>query len=146
LWGVVDLARRRPARIPAWAAENYPPVPERMVDDPFDKLPEPEAPWEEYALRVRRSDLDLNDHANSGAYFDWCLESVPAEFWRTHVCRSFEIHYKREANWRERLTSRTATGHAAETTPPGETILAHAIVRAEDGEVLTLARSRWRAR
>jgi medium-chain acyl-[acyl-carrier-protein] hydrolase len=138
-WVLINLVQRRLTRVPDWLRESYPVHDRRMLDDPFTRIPAPEAPDLELRFHVRISDLDVNQHANSASYIDWCLEAVPEDTHRRFVPSDFEINYLREAGVREGLTVHSErildTGEA-----PG---FLHIIRRDADGEKLAVARSRW---
>lgn len=140
-WILVDLAKRRPMRLPEWIVEAYTMPEERRIEDDFEKLPVVENYDLDQIFLVRLSDLDVNQHANSGSYFDWCLEVVPEEVHQTLVPLSIEIQYKKEANYRERL--RCFSARAAEGSPAEGPVFHHAIRRVSDDELLAVGRSRW---
>lgn len=139
-WAMIDMKRRRPIRLPDWILSAYEMVAERRIDDSFEKLPAVDRHDLRHEFRVRLSDLDANQHATSASYFDWCLEAVPTKVHDDLVPVSIEIHFKKEANYRELLEVRTATLAPASE---GEQSFSHAIVRAADSTLLALARSRW---
>lgn len=139
-WVLINLQSRRLTRVPEDIRESYPVVDRRMVEDRFLRLPMPGEASFEMTFRVRLSDLDVNQHANSASYIDWCLEAVPEETHRLYVPLEFEINYLREASVRESL------GVRSELLPAEEgfaSCYAHQIVRNSDGVRLSIGRSRW---
>jgi len=141
-WVLINLQNRRLTRVPEDIRESYPVLERRMVEDRFLRLPIPSDTSTEITFHVRLSDLDVNQHANSASYVDWCLEAVPEETHRLHVPLEFEINYIREASVRESLSARSEP-------LPGEegfaSCYAHQIVRNGDGVRLAIGRSRWGA-
>jgi acyl-ACP thioesterase len=77
-WIVVDLERGRPVRLdrslPGAYFSSADPTGE-PVEDAIPAISEDFGFEREFS--VRRSELDLNGHANHTAYFDWALESIP---------------------------------------------------------------------
>lgn len=139
-WVLISLISRRLTRVPDDIRKSYPILDRRMVDDAFLKLPIPAESQIEMTFHVRLSDLDVNQHANSASYIDWCLEAVPEEIHRTRSPLEFEINYLREAGVRDVIDVRS------EAIPGGEagaSSYAHQIVRRSDKLRLALARSRW---
>ncbi len=141
-WVLINLQTRRLTRVPEDVREAYPTVDRRMIDDPFLRLPLLEQASVEVEFHVRLSDLDVNHHANSASYIDWCLEAVPEKVHRDMVPLRFEIHYLREASVRESLGSQS---QALESEIEGVSTFAHQILRRPDGTRLAAGRSHWGA-
>lgn len=139
-WVLINLQSRRLTRVPEDIRGSYPVHERRMVEDRFLRLPIPTEASIEITFHVRLSDLDVNQHANSASYVDWCLEAVPEETHRLHVPLEFEINYLREAGVRESLSV------GSEALPSEEGFSAgysHQIIRKGDGVRLAIGRSRW---
>ncbi len=141
-WVLINLQTRRLTRVPEDIREAYPIVDRRMIEDRFLRLPllsEASSGWD---FHVRLSDLDVNQHANSASYIDWCLEAVPEETHELHVPLRFEINYLREASVRETLSSQS---QAIDATEGAASAFAHQIIRQTDGTRLAVGRSQWGA-
>lgn len=94
-WLVFDLHSRRPLRIEP-IIESIRSFPDRRslgYDAP--KLTAAETP-SPTVLKVRYSDLDLNNHVNNATYARWMLDSYPVEFHRSHQVRSLAINFLAE--------------------------------------------------
>lgn len=139
-WALINLQTRRITRVPEEIRSAYPVIERRMIEDRFRRLPIPKQCETQLTFHVRLSDLDVNQHANSASYIDWCLEAVPEETHRRHVPLTFEINYLREASVRESLSAESETLAAGEGFPSS---YAHQIVRKDDGTRLAVGRSRW---
>lgn len=139
-WVIIDLARRRPIRLPEWVVEAYPKHPVRLVEHAFEKLPPMEEHDTERTFHVRLSDLDSNDHANSSCFFDWCLEAVPRSVHDELVPLSLEIDYRSEARYGDLVRARSRSD--GESTADGVSFR-HCIIRDTDGALLALGRSVW---
>lgn len=142
-WVLMDMNRRRPIRLPEWITQSFGVNHARAIEDAFDDIEPFSEPESSRTFHVRLSDLDSNEHANSASYLDWCLESAPPETLKSFVPVAFEIAFKREARQGDTLTASSCRpGHAPNLQ---NFVYLHSIRREEDGEVLALARSRWRA-
>lgn len=139
-WIVLDIARRRPVRIPRWITDGFQTYPDRLIDDPFDELPAIDRGDFRRSFHVRLSDLDQNQHANSSSYIDWLIESAPSDIHKTHQPRSIEIAYKHEALAGEALVAESKAEPTGSGPHPG---FLHLLRREDDGTVLAVARSDW---
>ena len=131
-WLVLDLARRRPLRLPDAVTRLAPP------DRPF-ALPLPDAPTAlagdaetELRATVGRADLDRNAHANNVRFAAWALDAGPPD----QNPASLDLAFRAEAVRGDALVSRAR--------PDGGAV-AHEIVRERDGATLAVARSTWAA-
>jgi acyl-ACP thioesterase len=94
LWVMVDLASRRPVRVPdaivALRTDPGYPVPEltNHIDSPEN--PEPQH------FRACWSDCDQNEHVNNAAIVRWAVDALPKSFLETHVLARIEAHYLAE--------------------------------------------------
>lgn len=92
LWVIVDLASRRPQKIPASIAAlstdpGYP-VPEFSPE-----LPAVEPPTHLQTFTATAQDVDQNEHVNNVVYARWALAALPEGF---GPVRRFEVHYLAE--------------------------------------------------
>ncbi|RMF75934.1 MAG: acyl-ACP thioesterase [Acidobacteria bacterium] len=143
-WLIVDLARRRPVRMPAFvAAIRRPERPRAMSDVEAPGFPEGVEPASA-SITVRRSDLDLNEHVNNARYADWLIESVPDRIWRERRIASLDIVFCAEARAGERLAVDCLEVDTA-GDDGGKCVTAHRIRRPDDGRVLVRARASWTA-
>ncbi len=135
-WLLLDLATRRPVRSLAEVEAIARRAPGRVLDDPFDKLPEA-GPDAETALEVRFADLDMNHHANNVSVITWALEALPAEVALGAGGVELEVDFRAEARHGETILARARRDDAAPVT------FHHALVRAGDGREIARARSVW---
>lgn len=103
-WVYLNIARRRPLRIPEGFVHAYGLDPERALEDAFAALPVgngEKVPCEaaEKHFEVRRSDLDGYQHVNNAQYVEWVLESMPEETYRSAKLQTLEIEYKKELGY-----------------------------------------------
>ena len=135
-WAVIDLARRRPTRLPAaLAAFTVPDRPAPLTDDP----PAPEAPTiieRSVSFTVRHSDLDVNQHVNNVRYLEWALEAVPPDVHETHTLREIDLAFRSESVFGDTVIS------ALGATPEG---FMHRLTRHTDDQPLAFVRTEWQA-
>ena len=137
-WVLLDLDRRRPARLPADLAALV--LPDRTpVLVPDAARPEgPAAPDAHAAVVVRRTDLDTNGHTNNVRYAEWALEALPDAWHDAHRLTGLDLYLRAETHRGDRLTS--------EAGPAGDDPLrqAHRLVR--DGQEVAAATTTWAPR
>ena len=130
LWFLIDVARRRPVRLPP-AMDGFAAADKARALT----LGEPPAPPAsvEHAARfaVRRSDLDRVGHANNVRFVEWALEALPSEA----GLREVEVLYRAEAVKGDTVVS--------EAGPLVGQCRAHRLSREADGTTLALARTLW---
>ncbi len=135
-WLLVNVSTLRPARLPAGLEEIARDGPGRVLDDPFEKLPEVERPEFETTLEVRFSDLDMNRHANNVSLTACALEPLPENVVLGRSLAELEVEFRAEVLRADRLLAQ------AERHGEGCTFL-HRLVRGRDGREAARARSAW---
>lgn len=131
VWFVVDLARRRPVRLPDAVLAIDPP--QREASLLLDAEPEPPSVVQRSRpFDVRRADLDRNAHANNARFVEWALESADRD---VSQLRSLDVAFRGEA-----LAGETVLSEIGSSGTEG---LAHAILRASDRRLLATARTTW---
>ncbi|WP_432822338.1 acyl-[acyl-carrier-protein] thioesterase [Trichloromonas sp.] len=136
-WAVIDVASGRPVRLDS-ALPDYPLHERRALASDFKSLPQMAGFKEEMAFRVRRADLDINDHVNNTVYPAWALEAVPSDVEESCQLADLEIGYRAPVTYGDRVLSRIQD----EVASPSPTFL-HQLVSERDGRELTRLRSSW---
>ncbi len=135
-WIMLDMHKMRPVTVATYLPKDHVVHLPRMVTEPFpafDTQGEPEVLTE---FRVRRSDLDLNDHVNNVHYVEWLAESVPEELWRNADVSALDVEYKRAVKFGDTVTVSTyAAGD--------HTYIHRMLVAGQPGDVLR-ARTVWK--
>ncbi len=134
-WMVVDMRRRRAVRLPQAILDLPRCRRSRALVDEFRKLPAIDTPDLALHFELRRSEVDLNLHANQSAYVDWAVNAVPEMTWRTRHLTGLEIAFLAEARQDDRVRS--------EMQDAGEGVFLHRLVRERDGRELARMRTRW---
>lgn len=140
-WVMIDVARRRPVRIPpevaalAVTTEHAP-----LVID-AGKLPAPRAIEHAAAIAVQRRDLDANGHTNNVRYAEWALEALPDSFLAAHRLAFLDLVLRAETHRGDALHSE------AGPDPADPAALLHRLTRDEAGtpREVASARTRWEA-
>ncbi|WP_456427504.1 acyl-[acyl-carrier-protein] thioesterase [Rhodocaloribacter sp.] len=136
-WVTIDLARRRPVRLPAFFRDLTFPDRPRALDDAFPRLRPPAVDAFERRFRVRYGDLDLNGHVNNVQYVAWAVETMPPAFIEAHRLADLQIHLRAETHYDDRVLAR-AGPESAETG-----VFWHRLTREADGREVAVARTQW---
>jgi len=138
LWFVLDLARRRPVRIPDSVASVLSKLDLGSQPVRPQELKLPETIDGESAFTVRRRDLDLAGHVNNTSFVEWVVESAPEDLGATHELAKLEIGYRSECHLGQTIVSRFGTTRSE----PGSELL-HQLVRQGDDQEVARARTVW---
>jgi acyl-ACP thioesterase len=114
VWLLLDIAKQRPVTVARHLRHEHMSDTERMVTEPFPAIRADGVPACVTEFRVRRSDLDINDHVNNLHYVEWLAESVPEDLWRCRNVRSMDVEYKRAVGYG--ATVRVESFRVAENT------------------------------
>lgn len=140
-WVVIDVAKRRPVRMPEPVRAIRRPARGRALEEGFVRLARPDPPEASLELPVRWSDLDANRHVNNLAYVRWVVESVPREVLRASAPRSLEISFRAECGGEASVAVERAGDTGAGAS--GLEVFRHRIVERGSGHELALARTAW---
>jgi acyl-ACP thioesterase len=132
LWVIVDLATRRPLRVPQEIVDlrTDPGYPIPSFQDSL--APVPEKPTR--LFQAEWSDADQNEHVNNVSYARWAVDALPKDFLEAHELQSIELHYQRELMVGDSVEARATV---ASTT-------ARVSLHAPGGESAACAEMRWR--
>jgi medium-chain acyl-[acyl-carrier-protein] hydrolase len=135
-WLLINLEARRIMRLGTMLDKFS--VNRRAVEKNLQKLPPPLIHEAQQEFRVRLSDIDVNQHANSVAYLEWMLETVPVSTQDSQVLTSLEVNFQAEARFDETVVSSI---HVDDTVDGS---WFHVIQKKKSGEELARARSTWK--
>ncbi len=139
-WMMIDFSKRRPVKLPDFLDSIENKEKGRALDDPFDRLPVLKTVENERKFIVRYSDLDVNNHVNSGHYITWALEAIPMVIREKYQVKDIQINYRAEAVYGDRVLSQIE----AFKKKDGFEVL-HRVLREKDGKELCRAVSQWTA-
>lgn len=104
LWVIVDLASRKPLRVPEEIV--------RLRCDREFRMPEFR---EELGVagiesgqrhfRAEWSDADQNEHVNNVSYVRWAVDALPRSYLERHQLRRIEVHYRQEVQLGQELVA-----------------------------------------
>ena len=107
-WLLMNLKNRRPVRIPdeiiqmGLTSQNHV-LP--LTKEKFEWELNESA--EKSTFKVRRTDLDINQHANNVAYIRWIMETVDEQTYTNGHCNEFSVQYNEEAGLRDTIYALT---------------------------------------
>lgn len=97
LWIYLNVDKKRPIRIPAHFEQAYGLAEgKRVMEEPFQDLPEMTDAQSKLKFHVRRSDIDTNGHVNNARYVDWMIEGIHEDLSRDYQLSELEVIYKKE--------------------------------------------------
>lgn len=137
-WLLIDVNRKRPVTVENVIGREHLRYTEHMVHDPFPSMNPAGTPDFTTEFRIRRADLDMNDHVNNTHYVEWLAEAVPEPVWRECSVTALDIEYKRALQFGE-------TVHIASYAVDASTYLHRMTSTAGKGDVM-LARTVWKRR
>ena len=102
LWSMIDQNTRRPVNLletlykdaPILAEANDMERPVRILEVKGEKVDE---------VKVRYSDIDFNQHANSARYIKWQLDSYNLDMFKDKQVKRFDINFVQEVFFGEKL-------------------------------------------
>lgn len=135
LWVFIDMEKRRPARLDS-SMIDYDLVVDKAYFRDYRRFARDEELDFDASFKVRRADIDINNHVNNLVYFDWILETIPEDIYLNSRLLDFEIDYKKELRYPDKLSckSRLEAGDQLE--------IVHGIYN-EDGELNLMAVTNW---
>ena len=97
-WVLLDIEKGKIIKIPTEVIEKYESESTKRVfeNDEFEKLEEIEKYEAEVEYRVRRADIDVNNHMHNLNYLDLANEALPEEIYRAEQFNNVRISYKKE--------------------------------------------------
>lgn len=109
LWLFVDTNTRRPMKINEDMYRGYGLADPLPAPPPMEDARQLNQCGQLIEFKVRRSDIDTNNHVNNIKYVDWALEAVPFEIIENYSIKRLKITYKKETNYGSRISSMIGT-------------------------------------
>ncbi|MCI8273060.1 MAG: hypothetical protein HFJ55_03130 [Clostridia bacterium] len=109
-WVLMDIAKRKILKIEGEISERYEPELNKTVFDneEFEKIEEPESFEIETEYKVKRADIDVNNHMHNLNYIDVAIEALPEEIYKNQLFDNIRISYKKEIKLGEIIKSQYA--------------------------------------
>ncbi|GAB5519580.1 MAG: thioesterase [Rhodothermales bacterium] len=95
-WLLIDIARRRPVRIPPDIEILAETPKERSMEGDGERLVAPTQIEHRARFSVRHTDLDLNGHVNNVVYLGWVMQTMAPELPKTHRVAAFDLIFRAE--------------------------------------------------
>ena len=140
-WAILDVARRRPVRMPDLVRAIPRTVRGRALPGGLSRLAAPDPAETVLEVAVRWTDLDRNGHVNNLSYVAWTVESVPREILHEATPRELAISFRSECRGDAAIAVQCAREAAGSVG--GREVFRHRIVERETGRELSLARTAW---
>lgn len=138
IWIFLDMKRKRPIRVTEEITSLYD-AENTMLFEEFYDFTRDFSTEESLEFRVRKSDIDYNNHVNNVKYFQWMLEALPEYIDEEYILDEFEILYKKEVG----LGSLINSSYCEDREDDGIIVL-HKIE--EQGDLRALGRTIWKKR
>lgn len=139
LWIFMDIERRRPTRISEGLYSSYSPVEEQNFDD-FLKFTNEFREKSSMDFRVRKTDIDYNEHVNNAKYLNWFLELIPLNVDEDYYLSELDIYYKKEIKYNHMIESRISESKSIEDRLE----FFHEIYNKDTDTLTTRARTVWK--
>ncbi|MBQ9267083.1 MAG: hypothetical protein IJ217_02220 [Clostridia bacterium] len=99
-WVLYNLIEKKLMKMLPEMQEGYGALEREALDTPIAKSLEEITEGVKQEIVIGKRDLDTNGHVNNARYADFILEVLPDDF----VVNEFEIHYKKQTMYGEKLT------------------------------------------
>ncbi len=134
-WLFLSLTDKRPLVIPEIMYERFGIDREGVPSHEFERLKEIEY-HTSTEFKVRRADIDTNQHVNNISYIEWALEVLPESITNNYQLSELRVDYKRETFYGERISSEVSVEFQ------NDSAVCHHRIR-ENGKVCTLLKTVW---
>lgn len=105
-WVLIDIAKGKIAKIEDELINKYEPENKSVFNiTELDKLVEPEHYLNTINYKIRKSDIDINNHVNNLCYMDIALEAFPRDSNEFNACNEFEVLYKHQIKLDDEITA-----------------------------------------
>lgn len=98
-WVLFDIEKCKIVKVPTALHEKYYPEENKNAFDSeelFEKIKEPENYQSEISYKIRRSDIDVNNHVHNLNYIELANEALPEDVYRGALFKNVRITYKKE--------------------------------------------------
>lgn len=137
LWIFMDMERRRPTRFEK-RFYNQQDIIDKSYFRNFKRFKRNRDYEESIDFKVRRVDIDNNNHVNNVIYFIWMLESVHDDIYNNYKLKRFEIDYKNEVSYPSIISSKIKVEDIK-----GDLNIYHEISESDKNIDNALAKSKW---
>ena len=127
-WVLIDIEKGSIVKVDNELLSKYEPEIDKTVfeDEKFEKIKEPEEYELETEYKVKRADIDVNNHMHNLNYIDLAVEALPEDEYKQNEFNNIRITYKKEIKLGETIKCKYAF-------QDGKNIVA---VKSEDEKIL----------
>lgn len=102
LWVLIDTSKKTPTRI---TEDNYKIdyIKDIRLMDDFIRFPKGQDLDRVEEFRIRRYDIDYNNHVNNARYFAYIMESIDLDYLDRYNLEEIEVYYKKELTYPEKI-------------------------------------------
>lgn len=141
LWVFMSRKRMRPIRIPKEMTDRFNYIEKKNFEEFYNFDSEFKAE-DSSDFKVRKTDIDYNNHVNNAKYLNWILETIPLEIDENYDLDEIDIYYRKEIRYDHVVESKLSH---KEKTDNGIVFL-HKIFNKDSGELITEGRTYWKKR
>ena len=110
---------------------------ESALPHDFIKIHEIKEHGSEGKIQVRYFDCDLFYHVNNVKYIQWCIESLPDDYLKSHTLHEIDINFRAEGNLSDSLTVKTIQAGIPDS-------FVHAVTDSSGTKDLVRMKSSWK--
>lgn len=137
VWIFMDMNRRRPIRFEK-RFYNEQDIIEKNYFRDFKRFKRNRDYEKSIDFKIRRLDIDNNNHVNNVIYFIWMLEAIDDDIYNNYKLRRFEIDYKNEVSYPSIISSKIKVEDIK-----GDLNIYHEISESDKKIDNALAKSKW---
>ncbi len=139
-WLLFNYRKRQPVDyIDYWS--NYSVEEKRALNYGFPGLQLPKKIDTRQSLRVRKQDLDINQHVNHIAHIHWIIEGMPEKTVKRYELEKLEISYKEQVFHEDNITVESEI----QKEKDNETITAfHQLIKGKKEKLVSKAITHWK--
>ena len=95
-WALINIEKQKMVTIDDEILENYKTETKKSFDDELEKMKEPEEFENIERYKVKKSDIDINNHMHNVNYLELANEALPDNLYQNAQFNNFRIMYKKE--------------------------------------------------
>lgn len=138
VWLCVDMNKKRPIKIPKEYLEGIKIINEANFKEFYDF--KEDLNINSYIdFKIRRSDIDYNNHVNNTQYVSWIIESMTEDIYKDYLLSEFEIIYKKEIKYGDIISA----GFNLDNREDGCLNFTHKITDVKKNEEYALGKTKW---
>lgn len=138
VWIFVDMKKKRPIRIPNTFINQSKLINKSNFTE-FEDFKEKIEFISSIDFKVRRSDIDSNNHVNNSKYLLWIIEGVPNNIYEDYILSEFEIIYKKEIKYGDTIL----TSYVENAVENKEISFTHRISNVDNSKDYAYCKSKW---